>query len=292
VGFCLPRIGLPQPVSRLTTNPLSENLARVSGAGGNVLVLTGSDGVVMVDGGAAAHSAELLDAVLGSARERPVLAYFNTHWHYDHTGCNEALGRAGTRIFAHENTKLWLGGDFYVEWEDRRYKPRPPEALPTDTFYTSGETTLAGEDIEYGYLPRAHTDGDIYVFLRKANVLVAGDTVAVGRYPISDYSTGGWPVGMMDASDVLLKLADADTRIVPGQGPDRTRADVQAQRDMLATVTDRLMAMMAKGMSAADMLAAGATREFDADWGDPRLFVTNAYRGLWAHVFALDPRPI
>jgi glyoxylase-like metal-dependent hydrolase (beta-lactamase superfamily II) len=247
---------------------------------------------VLVDGGVAARSGALLDAVLGRGRERPVLAHFNTHWHYDHTGSNEALGTAGTRIFAHENTKLWLGGEFYVEWEDRHYLPRPAEALPTDTFYTTGEISLAGEDIEYGYLPRAHTDGDIYVFFRRANVLVAGGTLSVNRYPISDYSTGGWPVGMIDASDILLKLADADTRIVPAEGPVQTRADVQAQRDMLSIVAERLMAMMTKGMSAAEMLTAGATREFDAKWGDPRLFVANAYRGLWAHVFALNPRPI
>jgi len=292
LSLCVPHLVRAQAAARLASAALRRNVVAVSGAGSNVVILKSTDGTVVVDGGAASHSAALLDAVLGPEPRRPVLALFNTHWHYDHTGSNEAFGEAGTKILAHENTKLWLGGDFRVEWEDRDYKPRPRIALPTETFYTSGALSLADEEVEYGYLPRAHTDGDIYVFFRKANVLVAGDTLAVGRYPISDYSTGGWPLGMLDATDRLLELADADTLIVPGDGPVQTRADVQAQRDMLAVVTERLMEMMAKSMSTSEMLAAGVTREFDARWGDPRLFVTNAHQGLWAHVFALNPRPI
>src|SRR5690606_11601556 len=286
----LPRLSISQPASQLDVVEVAKNVRVVSGAGGNVVVLEGSDGIVMVDGGSAEHSPSLLELVRGNGR--PVLAHFNTHWHYDHTGSNAALRSGGAPIFAHENTKLWLGGEFYVEREDRNYGPRPPEALPTETFYTAGEMALAGEDIEFGYLPRAHTDGDIYVYFRRANVLVVGDTVSVGQYPVSDYSTGGWPVGVMDACDILLDLADADTRIVPGHGPVVARAHVQSERDMLASVTERMMEMMSMGMSAAEMLAAGATKDFDADWGDPRLFVTNGYKGLWAHVFALSPRPI
>lgn len=292
MALCAPRFGAPQAPPRLVSTPIRGAVAAISGAGSNVVVYSGTEGAVVVDGGAASHAAELLDAVNARQPGRPVLALFNTHWHYDHTGANEVFSEAGTKILAHENTKLWLGGDFHVEWEHRDYKPRPKAALPTETFYTSGALSVAGEDIEYGYLPRAHTDGDVYVFFRRANVLVVGDTLSVAGYPISDYSTGGWPLGMLDATDQLLKLADADTLIVPGEGPVQTRAALQAQRDMLAVVTGRLMEMMAKGMSAAEMLAAGATREFDERWGDPRLFVTNAYQGFWAHVFALSPRPI
>jgi cyclase len=213
---------------------------------------------------------------------------FNTHWHCENTGSNEALAKAGAKIIAHENTKLWMGTDVFVEWQNRTYQPMPKAALPNDTFYativTTKKTTFGDQPIEYGYLPQAHTDGDIYVYFPKPNILMAGDVVSVGSYPILDYSSGGWIGGMAQASRTLLKVANADTRIIPGKGPVQTRADLEAQSEMLAAVMDRMVKMLKQGMGAKDMLAAGATKEFDAKWGDPQLFVTNAYPGLWGHV--------
>jgi cyclase len=267
--------------------PLSDSLVQISGAGGNVVALATPEGAVMVDGGSAKHSAEVLRLVLTGTRTSKVHTLFNTHWHYDQTGSNEALGKSRTRILAHENTKLWLGGDFYVEWQDRYYKPRPREALPTETFYTGGEMKLGDEVIQYGHLPRAHTDGDIYVYFLKANILVVGDVLSVGEYPVLDYSTGGWIGGMIAANATLLKLANERTRIVAGQGPVQTRADLQAQHDMLVAVKDRLVPLMKQGMSPQDMLDAAATKGFDTKWGDPKQFVANAYRGMWGHVFFL-----
>ncbi len=271
------------PRTPITSIQLTDNVALFTGAGGNVVVLSGPDGLLMVDGGLPERSAELLRLVRKQP-ELPVQMLFNTHWHYDHTGSNEALGKAGARILAHENTKLWLGGDFYVEWEQRAYKPRPAQALPNETFYTSGKTSFGSEEVVYDYLPRAHTDGDIAVFLPRHNVLVAGDLVTVGSYPVLDYTTGGWLGGMVDATKALIERSDDRTRIVPGKGPVQTKADLQAQLEMLTAVKDKLVAMMRKGMGADDMLAQQATREFDAKWGDPTLFVSNAYKGLWAHV--------
>jgi glyoxylase-like metal-dependent hydrolase (beta-lactamase superfamily II) len=209
----------------------------------------------------------------------------NTHWHYDHTGGNERFGKEKVKILAHENTKLWLGADFYCEWQDNKhYTPRPKLAWPTETFYTSGKLTANGEDIVYDYLPRAHTDSDIYVFFQKANVLVAGGLVTVGEYPLLDYTTGGWIGGMADASKALLEIANKDTKIVPGIGPVQTYADLQAQSAMLATMRDRLVDLLRKGIGTDDLAADPPTKEFDARWGDPHLFVANAYRGLWGHV--------
>ena len=270
----------------LRTTTLGDGLLLVEGAGGNVVALSNAEGVLMVDGGSPEHCNGLLKVISKHTGAKPELL-FNTHWHWDHTGSNERLGKEGAKIIAHENTKLWLGGDFFVEWQNRAYKPRPPQALPNETFYTSGELNFGNEQVVYKHLPRAHTDGDIYVFLPARNLLVAGDLVSVGSYPILDYSTGGWIGGMLDATKALLEVADAQTRIIPGVGPVQTRADLQAQHDMLATLKDRLVGMLKKGMGAEDMLADGATREFDAKWGDPTLFVSNAYRGLWGHVRSL-----
>lgn len=291
VAACLSQRALGQAHrSDVTAVRLRDNVVQLEGVGGNVVVAKDPDGLVVVDGGMAEFSAQLLEAVHGMGGTAGVHALFNTHWHWDHTGSNEAFGRAGTKIVAHENTKLWLGGDFYVEWQDRHYEPRPAEALPTETCYTSGAMTFGSERIEYGHLPLAHTDGDIYVFFPESNVLVAGDTLSVGRYPVLDYSTGGWIGGLIDANSKLLELTDSETQIVPGMGPVQTRADLQAQYDMLSAVMERLVKMLIQGLSANEMVAKAATREFDEKWGDPGLFVANVYRGLWARHHRLGVR--
>jgi cyclase len=265
--------------------PLADNIVQITGAGGNVVAVTGSDGVLLVDSGLEERSKDLRKAVEKLPGGNHVQALINTHWHWDHTGGNERFGKDKVKIVAHENTKLWLGADFYCDWQDNRhYTPRPKAALPTETFYTSGKMTANGQDVVYGYLPRAHTDSDIYVFFPKANVLVAGGLVSVGSYPVLDYTTGGWIGGMDDASKALVGIANKDTRIVPGIGPVQTYADLQAQSAMLHTMHERLVDLVRKGIGTDDLAADPPTQEFNAKWGDPHLFVANAYRGLWGHV--------
>jgi glyoxylase-like metal-dependent hydrolase (beta-lactamase superfamily II) len=215
---------------------------------------------------------------------RNVETLFNTNWRPEHTGSNAALRATGARIVAHENTKLWLGGDFFVEWEDRAYTPGPAETLPTETFYTSGKTSFAGEEIQYGYLPRAHSDGDIYVFFRAANVLVASNVLSVGTYPIVDYATGGWIGGMEQATKALIALSDAATHIVPAIGPVQTRAALQAQLELCTAVRERVADAFRRGMSLTDFMAAKPTGEFDAQWGDPAQFLALVYKGAWGHI--------
>jgi len=272
----------PEPIVAV---PLSDNIVQITGAGGNVVALTGPDGVLLVDSGLEERSKDLLKAVGKLPGGQHIHTLINTHWHWDHTGGNERLGKDKVKIIAHENTRLWLGADFYCDWQDNRhYTPRPKVAWPTETFYTSGQMTANGQDIVYGYLPRAHTDSDIYVFFPKANVLVAGDLVSVGAYPVLDYTTGGWIGGMDDASKALVGIANKDTRIVPGIGPVQTYADLQAQSEMLHTMHERLVDLMRKGIGTDDLAAHPPTEEFNAKWGDPQLFLANAYRGMWGHV--------
>jgi len=263
---------------------LGGNLALISGAGGNVVLAVGPDSAVLVNGGLGEHSTELLALVAEHAGGKRVQHLFNTDWHGEHTGSNEALGRQGAEIVAHENTRQYLGAEMFVEWQYRTYKPLPKAALPTKTVLTAGTMTLGRERIEYGHLGQAHTDGDIYVFFPDANVLATGDVLTVGTYPVADYTTGGWLGGLATATKTLLDLANEDTRVVPGTGPVQTRADLKAQHDMLVTLRDRIGKMMRQGMGAEDMLAAGVTKEFDARWGDPKLFLSTTYRGMWLHV--------
>lgn len=271
------------PASPIVVERLSERLTLFRGAGGNVVALTGPEGVLLVDGGLAEHTHQLLAAVVSATGGRPIHTLFNTHWHWEHTGSNERIARMGATIIAHENTKLWLGTPIWEEWQGRMYPPRPPEAFPTQTFYTSGAMTFGGEPIEYGYLMQAHTDGDLYVYFRDQNVLVAGGVVTVGRYPVLDYCTGGWIDGMREAAAQLVTMANDRTRIVPGTGPVQTRADVTAEHAMLAQLRESIWKLMCKGLNAEDILATKATRAFDAKWGDPTVFVRNACEGLYGH---------
>jgi glyoxylase-like metal-dependent hydrolase (beta-lactamase superfamily II) len=268
----------------LRAEPIGDGLTLIAGAGGNVVVLAVANELLLVNGGSPEKSSDLLAFVaerFGGAR---ISTLFNTDWHPDHTGSNVALGSTGTTIVAHEHTKQYLAARLTVDWQERTYYPQPKPALPTRTFYNGGSVTFGGDTIEYGPLGQAHTDGDIYVLFKKQNVLVAGDVVSAGTYPIADYTTGGWLGGLVAGTTTLLALANAETRVVAGTGAVQTKTHLQAEHDMLAAVRERMVKMMRSGMGPDDMLAAGITKEYDATWGDPALFVETSYRGLWLHV--------
>ncbi len=250
----------------------------------NVLAVLGPDSVLLVDGGPAERPADLLKLVDSKSGGRPVKVAFNTHWHRDHVGSNEALGKAGAKIVAHQFTKQWLSTEIDWGWQKKTFEPLPAIALPNETFYTSGKMTFGKEAVQYAHLPQAHTDGDIYVYFPGPNILMAGDVMSVGSYPVLDYTTNGWITGMVNAQKTLLDLINADTRIIPGSGPVQTRADLLAMNEMCSTVRDRLFALLKKGTGPKEMVAAKPTKEYDAKWGDPELFILNAYRGLWGHV--------
>jgi len=274
----------PAPAkAAIAATKLSDNLTMITGAGANVMVVTGPDGLVLVDGGLPDRSPELLKLIAEQFEQHPVKALFNTHWHLDHTGSNEALGKAGAKIIAHRNTKRWLSSTVFVEAQNRTYPPRPPEAIPTEVFDTTGNMTFGPEKLVYGHLPPAHTDGDIYVFFPGPNILMVSDVLSVARYPVMDYSTGGWIGGMIDATAALMKIADAKTRIVPGAGPLQTRDDLKAEHDMLTTVKERVQTMLRQGKGLDDVVPEAPTKEFDAKWGKPDLFLSMTYKGLLRH---------
>jgi cyclase len=286
-GAVATRAWAQQSANGITATRLTDNFTLLSGAGGNVLLVKNSEGVLMVDGGLPERSAALLDTVAQLTGNAPVRVLFNTHWHLEQTGSNDRLGRGGAKIIAQENTRLWMKREILVEWQNNKVYPRrAKEALPTETFFnheSPKKMSFGGEEIRYGHLFQAHTDGDIYVYFPGPNILMAGDVVSVGSYPILDYSTHGWIRGMANASRDLLQIVNDQTRIIPGIGLIQTRADLQAQNDMINTVLNRLIAMMRLGYGAKDMLAAAPTKEFDAKWGDPKQFIMSAYPGMWGH---------
>jgi glyoxylase-like metal-dependent hydrolase (beta-lactamase superfamily II) len=280
------RTAAAQSNAPLTETTIRDGLTLIGGAGGNAVLLQSSSGAAMVDSGAPERATDVAASVRQRLGDRRLEALFNTHWHPSHTGGNDALAPTAAKIVAHENTRLWMSTEYYVDWEDHTYSPRAAAALPTATFYSSDPQPLAlqvgDERIEYGHLREAHTDGDIYVFFRERNVLVAGGAVAAGAYPVLDYATGGWIDPLIAATKKLLDLSDANTLIVPDNGPAQPRAHLVRQHEMLTVMRERIAALMRKGNSIAEMLAAGITAEFDAAWGNNReRFVANIYHGLW-----------
>jgi cyclase len=281
---CLRRAAFAAPAEALQVTDLGMGLLLIAGAGANVVALGGSSGTLLVDGGEAARSADLLKVVAERTSGRRVEVLFNTNWRDEHVGSNAVLGAAGAKIMAHENTKLWLGADFVVEWEDRVHRPLPAGALPNTTFYNSGTLDFGGRRVAYSYLPRAHTDGDIAVAFPDANVVAASGVVAVGRYPVIDYVTGGWIGGLEDATKTLLAATDKATRIVPAQGPLCGRAELEAQLALCTAMRERVAEAYRKGMSFKAFVATEPTKEFDAQRGDPQQFLKLLYKGAFAHV--------
>jgi glyoxylase-like metal-dependent hydrolase (beta-lactamase superfamily II) len=214
---------------------------------------------------------------------------YNTHWHLENTAANEILRQGGATIVAHENTRLWMATPTWMPAEDRYRLPRPRPAQPTETFYTSGVEGADGERIDFGYLIEAHTSGDIYVFFRNSNVLAVGDVASPARDPELDYLTGAWIGGRVDAMDRLLALSDDKTRIVPGYGPVMSREDLRAERDMMKTIYDRTVDRVRQGDYVEDMLKAGVMNGLARTWNDPRRFLHDVHKGLWAHHNKLSP---
>ena len=272
---------------QIVATSLADNLVLLTGAGANVVAASSPDGLVLVDGGLEANSSDLVKAALKATSAKRVHTLFNTHWHPEQTGSNERLGKSGTKIIAHENTKLWLMRKIVVDWRPGSYGPFPGKALPTETFYKTAKLSIGDEPVEYGYMPQAHTDGDIYVYFRKANVIAAGGVVSEDRWPILDFQTGGWIAGLVAGLDSLIAISDDKTRIVPANGAVLTRADLQQQRTMYFTLYDRLVKDLTKGLGPLEVVATDPAKEFNPQWGDSRPFVNMAFKSLWGH-FAPD----
>jgi cyclase len=260
-----------------------------------VLACSTGDGLVLVDGGAAKSGDQVMAALKGLAPGAKVQTLFNTHHHLDQTGNNEMFSAAGAKIIAHKRTLEWMSSDHWVPAEERYERARPKGARPTETFLTSGSMKTGpggNEQIDYGYLTMAHTNGDIYVFFRNANVLAVGDVASPLRDPALDYLTGAWIGGRVDAMDTLLKVANEQTRIVPSYGPMMSKAEFKTERDMMEEVRDRLFKQVREGDGPKDMLEAGVLKGLARTWKDPYKFLYDAAKGLWAHHDKLGPNVV
>ena len=271
---------------QIRTQQVSSSVYMLLGQGGNIGVFVGEDGVFIIDDQFAPLTDKIL-AAIGAITSEPVRFVFNTHWHGDHTGGNENLGRAGALIVAHENVRERLSVDQMLERigrEPAREQAAPDGALPVITFAEDVTFHLNGDQLHALHVSNAHTDGDAIVHFRRANVVHMGDTFFRDRFPFIDTSTGGSIDGMIAAAGAGLALMDARTMVIPGHGPLSTREDLRAYRDALKSMRDTVAGLMEAGHSLERIQAFRPIRDQARAWGQDeaaeRNFVATIHYGL------------
>ena len=256
----------PFETAKVGVRRISDSIDMLLGPGGNIAVLHGSDGQLVVDCGIPQRSRDVLTALKGVSAD-PLKLLVNTHWHFDHAGGNEALAKAGATIVAHENTRQHLSEKVTMEFFKMTLEPAPLAARPVVTFADTATLHFNGETVALTHVPPAHTDGDIIVYFQNADVLHTGDLLFNGFYPFIDYSTGGSVDGMIAASEIIAKMAGAKTTIIPGHGAVGTVEEVKAFGDMLKAVRDAIRPLVEAGKSVKEVVAAKPLAALDDKWG-------------------------
>jgi glyoxylase-like metal-dependent hydrolase (beta-lactamase superfamily II) len=250
------------------------------GAGCNVIAMHGEDGALMIDGGLAANADALLKAVKERTGNSRVHTLINTHWHPEQTGSNEAVGRNGGVIIAHEKTRMYLSNTVTSVTFEGRLAPLAGVARPNKTTQQGGSLKFAGQQVDYGYLPQAHTDGDLYVHFPDMNVLVAGGVVSGEQWPLLDYRNGAWFGGRVRAYERLAKLVRPDTRVIPANGRLITGSDIVRQNDIYQKLNVEMFAYMNMGLGPEDVVVRNPLKQYQSEFGDPSAFLYGAYRSM------------
>jgi cyclase len=259
-----PAMPAPQDV-KIETVSLAPGIYMLVGRGGNIGLTVGVDGAAVIDDQFADMNPKIRAAV-AMLSEKPVGFVINTHLHGDHTGGNDAFGKAGAVIIAHDNVRRRLGSAQVNPSTNQTIEPRAREALPVVTFADTATLHFNDEDLEFTHLPNAHTETDIVVRFRKANVVHMGD-LFVGGFPFIDGNTGGTLDGLIRAHEKVLASIDDSTKVIRGHGPLGNKAELQAFHDMLVTVRDRVAKLVKAGKSQEDVVSARPTKEFEEKYG-------------------------
>jgi glyoxylase-like metal-dependent hydrolase (beta-lactamase superfamily II) len=283
VGGALFRTSLRAQAAGISVTPLRDKLHLLSGAGGNIMIQEGPEGLLLIDSGLSTATAGILaeTAKIGNGK---VTLLFNTHWHTDHTGSNVALGKQGVKIIAQENVRTRLAKGQYMEFFQRQVDPMAPEGLPGQTFRDKGKIKFGGETAHYEYLPPAHTDGDSVLHFQNANVFHGGDLLFNGLYPFIDYGSAGSLAGMAANAERILKMVDDDTIIIPGHGPIAKKSEVKEFADMLSGSLEIFTAQIKAGKSLAQIQADKPFKVYDEKWGKmmikPDQWIALNYSGM------------
>lgn len=246
--------------------PIRDGIHLITGSGGNIVASTGADGTFLIDDQYAPLTGKI-QAALATVTDQPVRFVVNTHWHGDHVGGNENLGKAGAVIVAHDNVRLRMSTDQFLAAFNSTVPAAPAKALPVVTFGEGLSLHLNGDLMRVIHVANAHTDGDALVYFEQANVLHMGDAYFNGLYPFIDLGSGGGIHGMIAAVARGVALSDADTAVVPGHGPLSDRAGLKAYGEMLATFRDRIAELKDAGKTLDEVVAARPTAEHDEQLG-------------------------
>jgi glyoxylase-like metal-dependent hydrolase (beta-lactamase superfamily II) len=250
---------------QVRATPVAGSVYILVGSGGNIGLVVGTDAVFMVDDQFAPLTPKVLAAIRAITPD-PVRFVVNTHWHFDHTGGNENMEKAGALIFAHENVRRRMSTDQFIEALDRKEPAAPHAALPVITFTDTVSFHLNGDSIIVFHVPPAHTDGDAVVLFTKANVVHTGDLFVSDRFPFVDLSSGGSIHGIIGAAERIMLATNAQTKIIPGHGPLADRARLKAYHDMLYVIRDRMRREIAARRTIEQVLASKITADYDAEW--------------------------
>lgn len=274
---------LAQEPAKVETVKLTDTLYMLIGQGGNIGVSAGPDGVYLIDDQFAPMTPAILEAVRAIS-SGPIRLVVNTHWHGDHTGGNENLGKEGALIFAHENVRSRMEKGQEITAFERPAPPAPKAALPHLTYNDRSAIHLNGEEAQLIHVHGAHTDGDTFIYWPRSNVVHTGDLFFNGFYPVIDAWSGGGIDGVIAALGKVLDKTNAETRFMPGHGPLATRADLIAFREMLKTASASAHGARDKGLSYADWVASKPFAALDAEWGDGFLKAEQFARMVWAGI--------
>ena len=269
----------------IVATPLADGLAMLVGQGGNIVVSTGVDGPVIIDD-QFAPLVPKIDAAVRKLQDAPVRFVINTHHHFDHTGGNEAFGKAGALIFAHDNVRMRMSTEQLSKLMNRTMPAAPPAALPVVTFEDGVTLHWNGETIRVEHVAPAHTDGDSHVWFERANVVHMGDTFVNGTFPLVDIESGGTLAGLITSAELVLARANADTQIVPGHGPLARRGDLQKFHDMLVDVRGRIQNGIQSGKTMEAFIASKPLADLDAQWGKGFLTTDQVITLMWMSLSA------
>lgn len=251
---------------RIRPVQVAENIYFLKGAGGNIGVFIGKEGTLMIDNQFAPLSNKINGAIK-TLSPNDIRFLINTHLHGDHSGGNENFKNMGVTIVAHDMVRDRMSNEQVNKANNTVTPPRPQEAWPVITFSEKLNFYLNEEDIELLHVNPAHTDGDVVVHFKKANVYHMGDMFVTYGYPYIDYGSGGSINGFISSLDTFLSMMDENTKVIPGHGELCTKADVKIYRDRLAEIRDEIATALKKGKKSEDLASLPVASKYDSEWG-------------------------
>ena len=262
----------------IKTTKVAGSVYMLEGAGGNIGVLIGNDGVILVDDQFAPLSEKIKKAI-ASISDKPIKFIVNTHFHGDHSDGNKVFGAEGVIIVAHENARKRLSTDYFYKTYKQEQKAMSYEGLPKITFAQSLNFNMNGETVQVIYIKNAHTDGDAAIYFKESNVLHTGDTFVRYGLPFIDDDGGGTIDGMINGAEQMLKMINDETKIIPGHGQISSKKDLLDYKNLLQIIRKRIADGIKAGKTVDQIISSDPTKEFKTGY-DKVFFIQSVYTFL------------